>query len=162
MDIKREKNISDKTELRKSLRHSLTPAEATLWKLLKGKQIDDYRFRRQYGIGNYVLDFYCPKLKLAIELDGDYHYHGGAIQRDIQRDEYLTTNHNIVILRFENRIVFEQPEAIINSIRQHAEKINNSRRRGIILGGGSYLSEAGHTSRRRVIPLRRKATPLLS
>ena len=58
---------------RKSLRKNLTPAEAFLWRLLKNSQLENRKFRRQHSIGNYILDFYCPKIRLAIELDGDYH-----------------------------------------------------------------------------------------
>ncbi|WP_143525188.1 endonuclease domain-containing protein, partial [Labilibacter marinus] len=55
---------------RKQLRNNSTPAECELWNYLKGKKVCRLKFRRQYSVGKYVLDFYCPELKLAIELDG--------------------------------------------------------------------------------------------
>lgn len=58
---------------RKALRHNLTPAEAKLWTLLKGSQLAGRKFRRQHSVGNFILDFYCPSERLAIELDGAVH-----------------------------------------------------------------------------------------
>jgi len=63
-------NRKSMKEIRRHLRHSLTPAEAALWKGLKGSKLEGKKFRRQHSIGNYVVDFYCPECKLAIELDG--------------------------------------------------------------------------------------------
>jgi very-short-patch-repair endonuclease len=68
------KNIPSLTEKRKALRNNLTSAEATLWLCLKNKQLEGKRFRRQFSIGNYIVDFYCPEQKLAIELDGQGHF----------------------------------------------------------------------------------------
>lgn len=51
---------------RKRLRNHLTPAEASMWKLLQSRQIDGKKFRRQHSVGNYILDFYCPSQQLAI------------------------------------------------------------------------------------------------
>jgi very-short-patch-repair endonuclease len=56
-----------------TLRQQMTPAESHLWEVLKGKQIAGLRFRRQHPIGQFILDFYCPAIKLAIELDGSVH-----------------------------------------------------------------------------------------
>ena len=63
-------NTKDQTLLRRELRNEGTAAEAVLWLLLKGKQLDGMRWRRQFGVGPYILDFYCPQLRLCIELDG--------------------------------------------------------------------------------------------
>jgi very-short-patch-repair endonuclease len=59
---------------RKGLRNNMTEAEIVLWKYLKGSQLDGKKFRRQHSFGNYILDFYCAPLKLAIELDGASHF----------------------------------------------------------------------------------------
>lgn len=58
---------------RRYLRNKLTSAEATLWKALQSSQLEGRKFRRQAGIGNYIVDFYCPREKLVLELDGNYH-----------------------------------------------------------------------------------------
>ena len=65
---------------------------------------------------DYILDFYCPALKLAIELDGDYHCHMVMPDRDWKRDRVLFEKFGIKTLRFENIIVFNHPESIRDSI----------------------------------------------
>ena len=100
---------------RKNLRNNLTPAEARLWSILKGKKVAGRKFRRQHSIDDMIVDFYCPKEKLVIELDGNVHYNPISESRDQKRDQKLK-GYGLKILRFENKIVFEQPEIIINSI----------------------------------------------
>ena len=102
---------------RKELRIHLTPAEASLWKLLKNKQLNGCKFRRQHGVGPYILDFYCPALKIAIELDGKPHFTDAGNARDHTRDEYLTRL-GIVTLRFENNILYTHQEMIIDAIEE--------------------------------------------
>jgi very-short-patch-repair endonuclease len=63
-------NRPELKQIRRELRHNLTPAEATLWRCLQNKQLAGRKFRRQHSVGSYVLDFYCPSEMLAIELDG--------------------------------------------------------------------------------------------
>ena len=102
---------------RKRLRNNLTPAEATLWKLIKNKKLEGRKFRRQHSIGNYILDFYCPELKIAIELDGEDHYWDEGIKRDKIKTAFLKT-FNIEILRFENKTVFQDPEFVLKIIKK--------------------------------------------
>jgi very-short-patch-repair endonuclease len=66
-------NQKDQKLLHQTLRNNATAPEAILWRILKGKQIEGLKFKRQFGLGPYVLDFYCPEIKLCIELDGDVH-----------------------------------------------------------------------------------------
>lgn len=102
---------------RSSLRRNSTSAEATLWGLLKSRKLDGRKFRRQYSIGNYIADFCCPSEKLIIELDGDPH---GAYKKshdDEIRDKYLE-DLGFNVLRFENKIVFQEPEFLIGEIRK--------------------------------------------
>jgi len=66
-------NRSNKVESRKFLRNHPTYTEFLMWKQLKSKRLCGYKFRRQYSVDKYVIDFYCPKLKLAIEVDGISH-----------------------------------------------------------------------------------------
>ena len=111
--------------IRKSLRNNSTSAEATLWKMLKQSQVGDYKFRRQHSFGKFILDFYCPELKLAIELDGEPHANPVIHQKDLERDEFLKEN-GITVFRYENRWVFEYPEVIKEDILEFAnsEKLN--------------------------------------
>ena len=90
-------------------------------KYSKKKQIGNYKFRRQHSIGKYIVDFYCPELKLAIELDGEPHCDLIAIAYDKERDDWLKQT-GIDVFRYENRWVFEYPEVIINDILEFAEK----------------------------------------
>jgi very-short-patch-repair endonuclease len=66
-------NRKCQTAFRQHLRTHGTRAEIVLWLNLKGRQLLGYKFRRQYGVGGYVVDFYCPELRLAIEVDGVTH-----------------------------------------------------------------------------------------
>ncbi len=117
-------NTSDMKDLRRQLRSNGTPAEGALWNILKGRQIEGLQFRRQYSVGHYILDFYCPALKLAIELDGDYHYYGANPERDMARDRDLLQTYGIKTLHFENKVVFNQPQAIVNSIIKVQREVN--------------------------------------
>ncbi len=101
---------------RKELRNNLTSAEATLWSMLKNKKLDGRKFRRQHSIDNFIVDFYCPKEKLIIELDGDIHFNPICENADYLRDKILK-NYGLKVLRFENKVVFQQPEIILNAIK---------------------------------------------
>jgi len=109
-------------EVSRDLRKNGTPAEGRLWTLLKNRQVGGLKFRRQVSVDNYVMDFFCPDLKLCIELDGAVHYHFDSSMRDFERTEYLNIKYGIKILRFENRVVFENPQIIINAILDFASK----------------------------------------
>ena len=101
---------------RKDLRNDLTSAEATLWKFLQRGQLEGKKFRRQHSVGNYILDFYCPEQKLAIELDGDGHFTSAGFEKDQIRDKYLKSL-NIKVLRFENDEVFHALETVLEVIK---------------------------------------------
>jgi len=81
-----------------------------------------YKFRRQYGVNKYVVDFYCPKLKLAIEIDGDSHFGNQAIKYDQKRQSYIES-FGIKFLRFTNNDIYnnidEVLEVIINYINHN-------------------------------------------
>jgi very-short-patch-repair endonuclease len=117
-------NLFNRKELksfRSSLRNRSTSAEAALWKILKSKNLDGRKFRRQYSIDSYIVDFCCPSEKLIIELDGDHHGEYFKIQKDENRDKYLE-NLGFTVLRFENRFVFQDSEFIKNEIRKVINK----------------------------------------
>jgi very-short-patch-repair endonuclease len=106
---------------RSSLRNRSTSAEAVFWNILKSKNLNGRKFRRQHSIGNYIVDFCCTSEKLVIELDGnplgEYH----KIEKDKKRDQYLE-GLGFSILRFENRLVFQEPEFVKNEIRKSFNK----------------------------------------
>jgi very-short-patch-repair endonuclease len=82
-------NRTEQKHLRRELRNEGTPAEATLWFHLKERKIEGMRWRRQFSVGPYILDFYCPQLRLCIELDGAPHYTLEGSEHDNHRDEWL-------------------------------------------------------------------------
>lgn len=112
------KNLPYLIEIRKTLRKNLTAAEASLWLQLKNKQLDGKRFRRQFSVGHFVLDFYCPEQKLAVELDGYYHFTPEGVEYDKMRDAFLTEK-GIRVLRIENKLVFERMETVLEEIKRN-------------------------------------------
>ena len=114
-------NRKDLKSYRSILRNKATSAEAALWHILKSKQLEGRKFRRQYSIGSYIVDFCCPSEKLIIELDGDPHGEYKKIQEDEIRDKYLESL-GFNVLRFENRFVFQEPEYLKNEIRKFINK----------------------------------------
>lgn len=115
-DSKRLNNLPSLKHFRRKLRSHMTPAEAKLWTYLKGKQLEGRKFRRQHGVGHYILDFFCPSSKLAIELDGQAHSSAMAAEYDHERTLFLQAT-NIRVIRFENRTVFDHPEWVLEQIQ---------------------------------------------
>ena len=115
---------NNKTELkfiRKCLRSNGTSAEGALWNALKNKQLDGWRWRRQFSVGNIVIDFYCPKAKLGIELDGNYHFEAGGMIADEIKSELLGES-GITVLHVENKLFWEMPERVLDYIKQELDK----------------------------------------
>ena len=100
---------------RQELRNNATPAEKLLWNVLQHSNLGGYKFRRQHSVGPYILDFYCPAAKLAVELDGDSHFTDEAMEYDRQRTDYLN-GLNIRVIRFLNTEVY-------NNLQEVCEKI---------------------------------------
>lgn len=111
-------------EKRKYLRNNSTTAEVILWLSLKNKQLSGKRFRRQFSVGNYILDFYCHEEKLAIELDGAKHFTQEGAQYDEIRTLYLKKS-GIRILRFENDLIFKRHETVLSIIKEHFKNISD-------------------------------------
>ena len=108
----------DLKESSKKLRKNMTNAERLLWSKLKGKQLRGLQFNRQKPIGNYIVDFYCLKAKLVIEIDGGQHYSRDGKQKDKARDEYMA-QHGLKVLRFSNRDVFGNIDGVVETIYKH-------------------------------------------
>ena len=105
--------------LRRQLRKAMTPPERRVWSILKNRQISGFRFLRQYGVENYSLDFYCPKLKLAIEVDGGQHNDEKEKLSDAERTELLKI-YGIIVLRFWNNEVMQNLEGVHKKITETA------------------------------------------
>jgi very-short-patch-repair endonuclease len=102
----------------RELRHRQTEAEEKLWSLLRNRQLQGKKFRRQHAIANYVVDFYCNESKLAIELDGNFHSEAEAKEYDNSRT-ILLNEIGITVLRFWN-------EEVINDSAKVLEKISEN------------------------------------
>ncbi|HSY76525.1 MAG TPA: endonuclease domain-containing protein, partial [Bacteroidia bacterium] len=83
------------------LRKNMTESERLLWGRLNNNQIDGLKFHRQHPINQFIVDFYCHKVKLVIELDGGIHLKREVVERDYGREEILR-NYGLEILRFDN------------------------------------------------------------
>jgi len=105
----------DLKERARLLRRTLTPAEARLWSYLQRRQLGGRKFRRQYRIGPYILDFYCPSERIAVELDGAAHDSEQAQYRDAARTAFLARS-GVKVIRFENRDVFENGDGVLLAI----------------------------------------------
>ncbi len=112
-------------EARKELRNNSTPAEKRLWIYLKNSQLDGRKFRRQHSFGNFILDFYCPSEKLAIELDGQIHFNEKNFAYDEQRTLILNT-YGIKVLRFENKLVMENLQGVLENIRKNFTTLSST------------------------------------
>ena len=100
--------------LRKNLRQQGVLAEIILWSKLKNKNLG-YKFRRQFGIGKYIIDFYCPRKRIAIEIDGATHSTNKEIAHDSVRQKYLE-NLGLKVIRFTNNDIKENMEGVLSAI----------------------------------------------
>lgn len=108
-------NNSAQKQFRSHLRKNESDAEKKLWYFLRGKGLAGYKFFRQYGVDKYILDFYCPKKRLAIELDGGQHNENKAKHHDEVRTKFLESK-NIQVLRFWNNEVIGNIEGVVDVI----------------------------------------------
>jgi len=113
METSRRANIKTSRELRRNQ----TDAERILWNVLRNRQICGVKFRRQYCIGSYILDFYSPEYKLGIEADGGQHYVDDIKQQDKSRTKELAKM-DIQILRFSNIDILNNIEGVCEEIEK--------------------------------------------
>ena len=114
-------NRPEQKDLRQQLRNGGEAPEAVMWTFIKNRQLDGMKFRRQFGVGPYVLDFYCPEIKLAIELDGNEHYTVIGKFNDERREEYLKSL-GITIIRFENKDIWCSTDLVLETIKKYSSK----------------------------------------
>jgi very-short-patch-repair endonuclease len=101
----------------RELRGTSTDAERLLWKHLRDRRLDGYKFRRQHPIGSYFADFACDEAKLVVELDGGQHFEPEAALADAKRTAALRAN-GWHVLRFDNRQMLQQTEDVLSVIHQ--------------------------------------------
>ena len=103
------------------LRNNMTQAEILLWEALKGNKLMDTKFRRQHPISQFIVDFYCHKHKLVIELDGSIHNLEEQKERDVGREAMLK-DLGLTIIRFTNYEVENNLSTVLASIRNYLHK----------------------------------------
>lgn len=113
MNVNFEYNHPEFVNKRKALRRDQTDAESIFWQKIRNKQLKGYKFFRQYSVGPYIIDFYSPKLRLAIELDGSHHLKNK--EYDQERTIFLESK-NIRVLRFWNNDVIDDLDSVLKSI----------------------------------------------
>jgi len=102
-------------KLSQSLRKKMTEAEKVLWLKIRRKQLKNCQFYRQRPLGKYIVDFFAPKAKIVIEVDGGQHYEKRGIKKDEIRDKYLR-NLGLKVLRFSDKEVLKNIEGVIKRI----------------------------------------------
>lgn len=110
-------NKSQYKQRRQHLRNNMTEPEKRLWQVLRNGQMG-VKFRRQHGIGHYIADFYCPELKLVVELDGDSHFLGSALDYDRTRNDFMLSL-GITTIRLKNDDVITN----IEGVHQHIQSL---------------------------------------
>jgi|GEM_PF-1619367 len=126
-------NHSEDKRSRQAARANMPKAEVILWSVLKGRKMLGCKFRRQFGVGAYRIDFYCAELLLGIELDGETHYVGDAQQDDGRRQQFIES-FGIRSLRILNDDVYTNMdgvwEAIARAVRERIAQIGGGEPRG--------------------------------
>ena len=102
----------------------MTRPEAILWNYLKQKQIVGQRFLRQFSIDKYIVDFYCQKINLAIEIDGDTHLNKVEKEYDTIRQNEIE-NLGIIFLRFNNYDIYHGMDNVIHCIKSKVNELMN-------------------------------------
>ena len=123
MDSKFLYNHKTLKDRRRELRKNQTPTEKLLWKRISGDKIQGLRFLRQYSVGPYILDFYCPKLRLAVEVDGGVHNEEEAKAYDLDREKYLESL-DITTIRFWNDDVLNNTKKVLKELQDKIKQLN--------------------------------------
>jgi len=110
-------NLPQLKQTRRRLRNDRSPAEHILWRYLKGRRLLGYKFRRQHSIGRYIVDFYCPELRLAIEVDGDSHFSELAMTND-RRREMIMRQLCVWTIRVRNDEIRKDVLGVIDILKQ--------------------------------------------
>jgi very-short-patch-repair endonuclease len=121
-------NCAEQKEYRQYLRAHSTRAERVLWLCLKGRQVRGCKFRRQHGIHMFVVDFYCPELRLAIEVDGITHDDDRQQASDRNRQR-LIESYGVDFLRFSDEEVLENAEKVVETIAAEIDRLRGVKAR---------------------------------
>lgn len=131
------------------LRKNMTSAEKKLWNVLCAKQLDGYYFRRQHAVGSYIVDFFCAKVKLIIEVDGGSHLE--QVEYDKERTCWLEEEKGYRVIRFTNDDIFKSINEVAEAIREVVKRPHPS---SPASGGGASSSSNANGSETSSPPAR--------
>ncbi|MEH2297119.1 endonuclease domain-containing protein [Nostoc sp.] len=115
-------NKNSEIEKRRLLRQNITKAEKLLWDKIRDRQLENCKFRRQYSVDKFVMDFYSSEFKLAIEIDGESHFQEGAAESDKARQQFIESA-GIKFIRFTNNDVYANLSGVLESIAQNIRNL---------------------------------------
>lgn len=119
-------NKSTEKTKRRILRQNLTEAEKLIWRFIRNRQILGFKFKRQYSIDHFVIDFYCPELKLAVEADGGTHIESGRKDYDLRREKYLK-KFGVNFVRIKDEELFGNPNKAFAKIEDAIKQLKVSK-----------------------------------
>jgi very-short-patch-repair endonuclease len=117
----------DYLDIKRWLRSNMTGPEARLWSRLRARQLQRLKFRRQHGIGPYILDFYCPEQSLIIEVDGDSHADADQVVKDKQREQYLQSL-GLRVIRYINDDIVKNLDGVSEDLAERLSSRSTSPR----------------------------------
>lgn len=123
-------------EFSRQLRNKGTLSEVILWQKLRASQVNGYQFNRQKPLGRYIVDFYCKKLNLVIEVDGSSHYFGDAPIRDKER-QYILESMDLEFLRFDDEDVKQNISFVMRVIYEYVKDWEKSNHPILLKRGNS-------------------------
>ena len=123
------KNLKQRSS---QLRESMTDTERHLWAKIRMKQLKGYQFYRQKPIGDYIVDFFCPRAKLVIEVDGSQHFSDEMTEYDRIRDEHMRSL-GLRVLRFTNTEVLTHIREVLERIEEEIPLSPPLRKRETVL-----------------------------
>jgi very-short-patch-repair endonuclease len=118
-------NLRDFKNRRRELRRNATFPEQRLWLRLRDRRMQGYKFRRQFGVGKYIVDFYAPALKLVVEVDGDTHAGEKAEKYDEVRTKYLNSL-GVTCIRFTNHEIMQNFDGALSMIWKRVEEAKST------------------------------------
>ena len=128
------RGLAGHLDLKRRLRINMTSQEARLWSRLRARQLQGLKFRRQHGIGPYIVDFYCSEQSLVIEVDGDSHADADQIVKDQSRDRYFQSL-GLRVIRYINDDILKNLDGVLEDLAERLSSGSTSprpslRRRG--------------------------------